>query len=155
MYELKKNGIVFTSKFVGTGPSLKKKNLRGRGLTKVEKHCPNGPEPPHYGGFTITLRNTTLGRTPLKEWSARRRDLSLTKHCSLGTDFHAPGGVWNRNPSKRAAASPRLRQRGSGIGHCYWYAVNKVAGLSEVLLYPRRLARCRNPENYTLETVRI
>jgi len=36
---LKKNGKVFTSKFVGTGPSsYEKKNLPGRGLTKVEKH---------------------------------------------------------------------------------------------------------------------
>ena len=34
-----KNGKVFTSKFVGTGPSsYKEKNLPGRGLTKVEKH---------------------------------------------------------------------------------------------------------------------
>jgi hypothetical protein len=39
MYELKKTGKVFTSKFVGTGPSsYKKKDLPGRGLTKVEKH---------------------------------------------------------------------------------------------------------------------
>ena len=39
MYELKKIGKVFTSKFVGTGPSsYEKKNLPGRGLTKVEKH---------------------------------------------------------------------------------------------------------------------
>jgi hypothetical protein len=39
MYELKKIGNVFKSKFVGTGPSsYKKKNLPGRGLTKVEKH---------------------------------------------------------------------------------------------------------------------
>jgi len=30
---------VFISKFVGTGPSSYKKNLPGRGLTKVEKHC--------------------------------------------------------------------------------------------------------------------
>jgi hypothetical protein len=39
---LKKIGKVFTSKFVGTGrgPCLIKKNLPGRGLTKVEKHCP-------------------------------------------------------------------------------------------------------------------
>jgi len=37
MYEL---GKVFTSKFVGTGPSsYKKKNLPGCGLTKAEKHC--------------------------------------------------------------------------------------------------------------------
>jgi hypothetical protein len=40
MYELKEIGKVFTSKFVGTGPSsYKKKNLPGRGLTEVEKHC--------------------------------------------------------------------------------------------------------------------
>ena len=39
MYELKKKiGKVFTSKFLGPGPSLMKKNLPGRGLTEVEKH---------------------------------------------------------------------------------------------------------------------
>ena len=33
-------GKVFTSKFVGTGPSSsERKNLPGRGLTKVQKHC--------------------------------------------------------------------------------------------------------------------
>jgi len=38
---LRQNGKVFTSKSVGTGPSsYEKKNLPGRGLTKVEKHCP-------------------------------------------------------------------------------------------------------------------
>ena len=40
MYELKKKiGKALTSKSVGTGPSsYEKKNLPGRGLTKVEKH---------------------------------------------------------------------------------------------------------------------
>ena len=43
MYELKKIGKVVTSKFVGTGPPFyKKKNLPGRGLTKVEKHWSRG-----------------------------------------------------------------------------------------------------------------
>jgi len=43
MYELKKKLKVFTSKFVGTGPSsYEKKNLPGRGLTKVEKHWSRG-----------------------------------------------------------------------------------------------------------------
>ena len=37
---LKKIGKVFTNKFAGTGPLFKKKkNLPGRGLTKVEKRC--------------------------------------------------------------------------------------------------------------------
>ena len=34
----------------------------------------------YYGGFTITLRYTTLGRSPLDEWSARHTDLFLTIH---------------------------------------------------------------------------
>jgi len=40
---------------------------------------PRGPGP-HYRGFTITLRHTTLGKTPLDEWSTHRRDLYLTTH---------------------------------------------------------------------------
>ena len=41
--DLKKNGKVFTSKFVGTGPSsCEKKNLPGSGLTKVGKHWATG-----------------------------------------------------------------------------------------------------------------
>ena len=31
-----------------------------------------------WRGFTITLRHITFGRTPLDEWSVRRRDLYLT-----------------------------------------------------------------------------
>jgi len=41
---------------------------------------PSGSRPPHYRGYKITLRNTTLSTTPLDEWSARRRDLYLTTH---------------------------------------------------------------------------
>jgi hypothetical protein len=39
-----------------------------------------GPRPPHYRGFTITFRHTTLGSTTLDKWSARRRNLYLTTH---------------------------------------------------------------------------
>jgi len=41
---------------------------------------PRRPRPPHCRGFMIVLRHTTPGRTPLDEWSARRRDLYLTTH---------------------------------------------------------------------------
>ena len=40
---------------------------------------PRGPRTPLWG-FSITFGHTTLGRTPLDEWSARRRDLYLTTH---------------------------------------------------------------------------
>jgi len=36
---------------------------------------PSGPRPSRCRGFMITLRHTTLGWTPLDEWSARRTDL--------------------------------------------------------------------------------
>ena len=58
----------------------------------------------HCRGFTITLRHTALGRTPLDEWSARRRDLYLTTHNN-------PKGIRTGNPSQRAAANTRVRRR--------------------------------------------
>ena len=46
---------------------------------------PSGPGPSPYRGFTITLRHTTVGRTPLDQWSAHRTDLYLT---TVTTDRH-------------------------------------------------------------------
>jgi hypothetical protein len=74
--------------------------------------APSGPGPPHYRCFTITLIHTTLGRTSLDEWSARRRDLYVTTQHSQKTAIHAPGENRTLKPSKRAAADPRLRPRG-------------------------------------------
>jgi len=74
--------------------------------------APSGPGPPHYRGFTTTLRHTTPGRTSLDEWSAPHRPLPDNTQHSNETDTHAPGGIRTRNPSKRAAADPRLRPCG-------------------------------------------
>ena len=52
--------------------------------------APSGSRPPHCRGFMITVRHSTLGRTPLDKWSARRRDLYLTIH----------------NPHKRQTSMP-------------------------------------------------
>ena len=56
-----------------------------------------------------TQRRTAVGRTPLDEWSDRRRDLYLT---TLTTDIHVPGGIRTHNLSRRTAADLRLRRRG-------------------------------------------
>ena len=66
---------------------------------------------PHYRGFTITDRHNTLSRTPLNECSDRRRDIYLSTHYSQQTCVRAPDEIRTRNPSKRAAADPRLRIR--------------------------------------------
>jgi len=47
-------------------------------------------------------------------WTSDRPivETSTWQHTTLTTDIHAPGGIRTRNPSKRAAADPRLRARG-------------------------------------------
>jgi len=72
---------------------------------------------PHYRGFTVVLRHTTLGRAPLDERLARRRDIYLTTQHSQETDIHAAGGIRTRNPSKRAAADHALDRAVAGIGN--------------------------------------
>ena len=47
--------------------------------------APSEPGPPHYRGFTITL-----GRSPLQEWSARRRHLYLTSHNTHNSQTSMP-----------------------------------------------------------------
>jgi hypothetical protein len=58
-----------------------------------------------------TQTDTRVGRTPLDEGSARRRDLYLTTQTLYKTKIHAPGGIRTHNPTKRSAADPRLRPR--------------------------------------------
>ena len=60
-----------------------------------------------------TQRRTTVGRTPLDEWSARRRDLYLTTHNTHNRqNIYAPGGIQTHDLSRRAAADLRLSPRG-------------------------------------------
>jgi hypothetical protein len=123
---------IFSSFFSNTLPSITKSSFQNvqmhatfctakcttcfyRGATVSPP--PNGPWPTNCRGFTITLRHTAVGRTPLDEWSARRKDLYLTTYNTHKTDIHSPGGIRTRNPSKRAAANQRLRQRGQWDRH--------------------------------------
>ena len=66
------------------------------------------------GFLDHTQQLTTVGRTPLDECSAHRRDLYLTTHNTHNrqTDRHAPGRIRTHNLSRRAAANLRLRPRG-------------------------------------------
>jgi hypothetical protein len=63
-----------------------------------------------------TQRRNTVDRTPLDEWSARRRDFYQTTHNTQQTNVHAPppptGGIRIFNlSSRRVAADVRLRGR--------------------------------------------
>jgi len=56
-----------------------------------------------------TQRRTTVGRTPLDGWSARRIP-DNTRH-SQQTNIHALGGIQTHNLRRRGAADLRLRPR--------------------------------------------
>ena len=72
-----------------------------------------GPGPPHCRGFTITLTHTTLGRTPLDEWSSLGRDLSAWQHTAPTTD-RLPCPRWDSNPQFRQAGGRRPTPRPRG-----------------------------------------
>ena len=72
------------------------------------------------GFLDHTPRRTTFGRTPLYEWSARRRDLYLTTHNTTKKKSMSHGGIRTHDFSKRAVAGLRLRPRGyCGSAHVY------------------------------------
>jgi len=63
------------------------------------------------GFLQHTQRRSTVGRTPLDERSALRRDLYLTEHTKLTIDMHASGGIRTHNLSRRAAARSGVLER--------------------------------------------
>ena len=60
----------------------------------------------HEVSRSHTQRRTTVGRTPLDEWSTRRIDLYLTTHTTLTTDEH-PCPLWDSNPQSQQASCRR------------------------------------------------
>ena len=63
------------------------------------------PGPPHYQGFAITLRHTTVCRTSLALWSAQRIGLYLTTHVTHNT---IRTSQWDSNPQSQQASGRRL-----------------------------------------------
>jgi len=78
--------------------------------------APSGPGPPHFRGFTITLRHTTLGRTPLDEWSARRKELYLTTHNRQ--TYTLPAGFKTKLPASERQQIHALDRTVAGICSC-------------------------------------
>jgi hypothetical protein len=79
--------------------------------------APTGPGPPHYRGFTITFRHTALGRTPLHEWSARRRDLYLTTHNTHKRQTSMPpAGFEPTVPASERPQTHAIHRAATGIG---------------------------------------
>ena len=83
-----------------------------------------------------TQRRATFGRTPLNEWSVRRRDLYLTTHNTHNRQISMPpGGIRTHDLSRRAAKDLRLRPRGHWdrpFYACYRYVFVAIKIDSEI-----------------------
>ena len=88
-------------------------------LLLYSKYMASGLGPPSYRGFTIALRHTELGRTPLDEWSTCRKALYLTKHNNHVMQHPCPRR--NANPqSQQTSFKPHGNWSAHGaniVGH--------------------------------------
>jgi hypothetical protein len=66
--------------------------------------APSGEGPPHYRGLTITLRHTTIVRTPADDWSARRRDHYPTKHNTHKRQTYMPPPGFQQASRRRSTS---------------------------------------------------
>jgi hypothetical protein len=80
--------------------------------------APSGPGPPQYRDFTITLRHTSLGRSPLDERLARCRDLSLATHNTNRRETSMSlAGFETAIPGSERPETHALDRATTGIGH--------------------------------------
>jgi len=93
-----------------------------RSVYHVYFHGPTFPSGPHHSVcFTITLKPTTHGRTPLEEWSAEHSELYLTTHSTYKRQgIRVPGEIRTCTPSKRATANPGIRPHGDWERLCHY-----------------------------------
>jgi hypothetical protein len=87
-----------------------------------------GSWPPHSWGFLDHIqRRTTVGRTPLDEWSARRRDIYLTTHNNHNTQTSMPpvGFLPTISADERPQTYAIDRAAtGTGIYFIYWFYIS-------------------------------
>jgi len=81
-----------------------------------------------------TQRRTTVGRTPLDEWSARHRDLYLTTHTKDKRPCLS-GGIRTHNLSRQAAADPWIWS----LGH--WDRQFEFVWLTQMKAVTRKIPR--------------
>ena len=119
-------------------------------------------EHPFLVFLDYTQRRATVGRTPLDDWSARRRDLYLTTHDTHNRQISMPR--WDSNPRSQQASGRRpLACRDLGFeshrGHGYLSVVSVVCCQVEVSATNWSLVQ-RSPTDWCvvvcdLETSRI
>ena len=107
---------------------------------------------PSFTRFLDHIRHTTLRRTHLDEWSARRK--TPTWQHSQQTNVHASGGIRTHNLSRRAAADLHLRPRGHcdrQLRECWPLKRTLLHGVNELIVVVHRSLVC----NWQLEQLHL
>jgi hypothetical protein len=78
---------------------------------------PSGPRPPHCRDFVMTLRQIIRYDSSGRVIGPSKRPLRDNTQHTQENRHPCPGDIRTRNPSKRAAADPRLRPRGHWDRH--------------------------------------
>ena len=100
--------------------------------------APNVPGPAHHRGFTFTLRHTTLIRTTLDGWSARRTYLYLTTHNThkRQASMHPAGFEQPTVPAGERPQTQAIDPRPTGIGErvcCHYKFKNLLQLFTEMI----------------------
>jgi hypothetical protein len=98
-------------------------NMLGPGPSSYKKIIYRAAVSQRLGNTVLdhTQRRTIFGRTPLDEWSARRRDLYLTTH---NTYNQYPCPRWDTNPQSSAGRGPQT--------HVLHLAANKIGSKKQM-----------------------
>jgi len=115
--------------------------------------APSGPGLPHCQGFRITFRHTTVGRTPLDEWSARGRDLYVaTYNAHRRWTYTRPAGF---GPAISASERPQTHARplGSAFPDICFNTIPKSSVFPvvsfQVICPPRHRTHLTSDQTYT------
>jgi len=114
--------------------------------------APSGPGPPHYRGFTFTLRHTSLRRTPLDEWSAWCIDHYLTTHnAHTRQTFIFPSGFEPAVPASKRPLTHTLGRVATRMGNILEYFDTSEKDGARPTLFPISLTTMgsnpRKPSN--------
>jgi hypothetical protein len=102
----------------------------------------HGPRPPHYRRFMILLKNTTVGRTPQDERSARRRDFYLTTQNTHNRQASMPpAGFELTFPATVRPQTHALDRTATVIGTIIIKTVNEWSGQMLNKLLPSGIRR--------------
>ena len=102
-----------------------------------------------------TQRRTTFGRTPLDEWSARRRDLYLTTHNTHNRQTSTPPvGFEPTISAGERTQTYALDRAATGTGHCKDYKtrfLKRKRGILLSIVTSKRARRPRNPDWFPVD----